>query len=216
VPDVDAEGGFLSRWSRRKLLQRQGIALPEPPASADPVPLPRPPAPQDAGAATALPPAAEPERPAATLPTLADVAALTRDSDYARFVAPGVDSEVRNAALKQLFTDPHFNLMDGLDIYIDDYSRPDPLPAGMLRQMAQSKFLGLFSDEDALAALPPVAALPDGAALPPVAAPESLPGASAAPETACDEDPALRLQPHPAAGPPGAGAGLVTDPGRQH
>ena len=34
-----------------------------------------------------------------------------------------------NAAMKKLFTDPHFNVMDGLDIYIDDYRKPDPLPA---------------------------------------------------------------------------------------
>jgi hypothetical protein len=33
---------------------------------------------------------------------------------------------VRNAALKKLFTDPHFNVMDGLDVYIDDYGKPDP------------------------------------------------------------------------------------------
>jgi hypothetical protein len=37
--------------------------------------------------------------------------------------------------------------MDGLDTYIDDYGKPDPLPAGMLRQMVQSQLLGLFDDE---------------------------------------------------------------------
>ena len=62
------------------------------------------------------------------LPTLADVAALTRESDYSRFMATGVDGSVRNAALKKLFSDPHFNIMDGLDTYIDDYNKPDPLP----------------------------------------------------------------------------------------
>jgi hypothetical protein len=34
--------------------------------------------------------------------------------------------------------------MDGLDIYIDDYSKEDPLPAGMLEKMVQSSMLGLF------------------------------------------------------------------------
>jgi hypothetical protein len=58
-----------------------------------------------------------------------------------------VTPEVKNAALKTLFTDPHFNLMDGLDTYIDDYGKPDPLPAGMLRKMLQSQALGLFDDE---------------------------------------------------------------------
>jgi len=49
-----------------------------------------------------------------------------------------------------MFTDPHFNIMDGLDIYIDDYSKPDPLPPGMLERMVQSDMLNLFrksSDE---------------------------------------------------------------------
>jgi hypothetical protein len=47
----------------------------------------------------------------------------------ARDVAP----EVKNAAIKKLFADPHFNVMDGLDTYIDDYSKPDPIPPEMLR-----------------------------------------------------------------------------------
>lgn len=74
-----------------------------------------------------------------------DVARLTKDSDYSRFVGRGVDPGVKNAALHKLFADPHFNVMDGLDIYIDDYNRPDPLPAGMLEKMVQSEALGLFT-----------------------------------------------------------------------
>ena len=54
----------------------------------------------------------------------------------------------KNAALKTLFTDPHFTVMDGLDTYIEDYGLPDPIPLAMLRQMTQSKVLGLFADED--------------------------------------------------------------------
>lgn len=61
----------------------------------------------------------------------------------ARDVAP----DVRNAAMKKLFTDPHYNVMDQLDIYIDDYSKPDPLPQAMLRQMVGAQFLNLFEDE---------------------------------------------------------------------
>ena len=50
--------------------------------------------------------------------------------------------------MKKLFSDPHFNVMDGLDTYIDDYGKPDPIPASMLRQMVQSQALGLFADEE--------------------------------------------------------------------
>jgi hypothetical protein len=49
--------------------------------------------------------------------------------------------------MKTLFSDPHFNVMDGLDIYIDDYSKPDPLPPGMLEKMVQSSMLGLFKSK---------------------------------------------------------------------
>jgi hypothetical protein len=163
MADGPEDGGFLSRWSRRKVLVRQGDV------PADPVPPLAVVAPvqplADAGtavAAVAATAAAEaapqpPAEPTPPAPTLADVAALGRDSDYTRFVAPGVDTGVKNAALKKLFTDPHFNVMDGLDTYIDDYGIPDPLPAGMLQQMAQSQFLGLFTETppDAATARPP-------------------------------------------------------------
>ena len=61
---------------------------------------------------------------------------------------PDVDPLVQQAALKKMFTDPHFNVMDRLDIYIDDYSQPDPLPMGMLERMAQSEMLNLFRKTD--------------------------------------------------------------------
>ncbi len=50
--------------------------------------------------------------------------------------------------MKKLFSDPHYNVMDGLDIYIDDYGKPDPIPLEMLRRMAQSHALGLFADDE--------------------------------------------------------------------
>ena len=64
---------------------------------------------------------------------------LTPDSDYRGFFHPKVDEKLRRAALRKLFSDPHFNVMDGLDVYIDDYSKPDPLPAGMLAQLKQAQ-----------------------------------------------------------------------------
>jgi hypothetical protein len=151
----DSERGFLSRWSQRKALVREGAAVepeaPRPLAAALPEALPvpapaaeQPPQPLPADEPATLPP---PPAPPPAL-TLDDVAQLARDSNYAPFVARSVDPAVKNAALKKLFTDPQFNVMDGLDTYIDDYNKPDPLPAGMLRQMVQSKLLGLFDDEE--------------------------------------------------------------------
>jgi len=82
----------------------------------------------------------------APAPTLDDVQALTPSDSFARFVARDVSPDVRNAAMKKLFADPHYNVMDGLDIYIDDYSIASPLPAATLRQMASAKFLNLFDE----------------------------------------------------------------------
>lgn len=127
-----------------------------------------------------------------SMPTLADVALLTRESDYGRFVTAGVDETVKRAALRKLFTDPHFNVMDGLDTYIDDYGKPDPLPASMLRRLNQSKFLRLFDDDGAEdsapispAVLAPVASKSDAATWVEPASPAS-PAFQASPANATD------------------------------
>lgn len=112
---------FFSRWSRRK----QESAEEKKPDAAHVAP--------DAPVAPTAP--AEPLPP----PTLDDVAALNHDADFRRFVAPGVDETVRRSAMKKLFTDPHFNVMDGLDIYIDDYNKFEPLPAAMLAMLEHAK-----------------------------------------------------------------------------
>jgi hypothetical protein len=46
---------------------------------------------------------------------------------------------LRTAALRKLFRDPHFSVMDGLDVYMDDYSKPDPIPEAMLRTLQHAK-----------------------------------------------------------------------------
>jgi hypothetical protein len=88
-----------------------------------------------------------PESQAPSGPTLADVAELTPESDFRPFVARHVVPAVKNAAFKKLFADPHFNIMDGLDIYIDDYSQPSPLLPEDLQQMVAAKFMKLVQDD---------------------------------------------------------------------
>ncbi len=140
------ETSFLSRWSRRKAAVREGKAVaaePVSPPAASPAAPVAVPAKADVKAdATAG--AVGPEAEAPPAPTLADVAMLKPGDSVARFVARGVDETVKRAALKTLFADPHFNVMDGLDIYIDDYSKPDPIPPDVLRRLRQSETLGLF------------------------------------------------------------------------
>ena len=155
--------GFLGRWARRKTDVLQGKALMEPELKAKPAPvLPAVRADVDVAAtpaefvSTPAAPAALPdplEAPAAAAApevalTLEDVKLLTKDSDFKPFMAQNIVPEVRNAAMKKLFADPHFNVMDGLDIYIDDYSLADPIPESMLRQMMGAKFLNLFGEDD--------------------------------------------------------------------
>ncbi len=70
------------------------------------------------------------------------VESLTPESDFTPFMAREVDEGVKRQALKTLFSDPRFNIMDGLDVYIDDYSKPDPLPEGWLEKLNQVARLG--------------------------------------------------------------------------
>ena len=104
---------LLSRWSR---LKKEAAAVPPPAAAV---------APKDEAPPLALPP----------------VESLTPESDYSLFMQPQVLPELRQAALKKLFTDPHFNVMDGLDIYIDDYTRPDPIAASIVSELTQFRNL---------------------------------------------------------------------------
>lgn len=146
--DSDTPSRFLSRWSRLKQQSQQEetpASLPQaapeqetlPPVDAAPAPAP------NAGSA----PADEADTPP---PSLDDVEHLTFDSDYQAFLKPAVDPEVKNAAMKKLFfSDPHFNTMDGLDIYIEDYNAThQPLPLSIIKQLASSKVLALFDDEE--------------------------------------------------------------------
>lgn len=144
-----ADDGFLRRWARRKAENRQRDG--EPVSAAAPAPLPTPAhagaradtvAPADAGTcahARAPVPAGAPEAPPRPPPTLDDLARLTPDADFSAFVARGVDTDVRRAAMKKLFADPHFHAMDGLDVYIDDYTKPSPVGEAMLAALAHAR-----------------------------------------------------------------------------
>jgi len=161
---------FFSRWSQRKQALARGLPVEEPvpapaaqatatppaPALATaPAPVRQGPEGAAASGAAKADPAINPAAPdpsqdkrAAPLPTLDQARALTPQSDFQPFMQPGVASDVRNMAVKQLFTDPHFNVMDGLDIYIGDYNTPDPMPAVMLQKMVGAQLLGLLDKPD--------------------------------------------------------------------
>jgi hypothetical protein len=137
---------FLSRWSRRKIEAKREAAQPEPrdkdsvraggPVAAASVAAGAgvPDANPNASQPTTAPPAAAPLPPIESLDGL--------QSDYAAFFQQPVADAIKRAALRKLFSDPHFNQMDGLDVYIDDYSKFEPVEeATRLRLLGSSEFM---------------------------------------------------------------------------
>jgi len=116
----------LSRWSRRKLEAARAQSAPAREVAPAPVaPGQQAPQPSAPEASAALPP----------------IESLSIESEFAPFFKPGIPESTRRAALKQLFRDPRFNIMDGLDVYIDDYSKPDPIPPEMMKQLLHTKHI---------------------------------------------------------------------------
>lgn len=163
--------GFLSRWARLKRERDAGegelpadvpAALPADPSPVEPAPVvgrregeaagepTRTDADSDVATGGVASEAATgteaPRGPGAPPRELPPVDSLTPDSDFTPFLRQGVSPATRNAALKKLFADPVFNVMDGLDVYIEDYNQTTPIPEGLLRRLAQSRAVGLFDE----------------------------------------------------------------------
>lgn len=198
---MSGEGeGFLSRWSRLKRGSRDEpraaddgapadrVAPNVPAAAAAPAELSKP---QAAASTRVVPGSAQradethpvgPDSPAA--PVLPPIESLTPASDFKPFMQAGIDAATRNAALKRLFADPQFNVMDGLDVYIDDYGKTEPIPSQMLGQLLDEHATQLA--DRLLEAAPPgneiaaVAAEPDPAAREPARHPTDEPASTMA------------------------------------
>jgi len=81
----------------------------------------------------------EVQQPVLTDDDMEPVEELTEDSDYSKFMSPGVSDELRNLALRKMFHAPIFNIRDGLDEYDGDYTSfeklGDIITADMRHQM---------------------------------------------------------------------------------
>jgi Protein of unknown function (DUF3306) len=119
----DSKEAFVERWSRMK-------------QEAKEAPPPRK-APEKAEVDANAPP-----------PELPPIDKLNIDSDFRGFFHPKVGEDMRRAALKKLFSDPRFNVMDGLDVYIDDYSKTEPIPPEMLAGLRQAQNILKWARED--------------------------------------------------------------------
>jgi hypothetical protein len=107
---------FLSRWSRLKKTGGEAEVAPAPivvPIETEKTPLP---AAQNAPISEEI------------SPDLPSIESLTSESDFAAFMQPKVPDALKRQALKKLFAQPQFNVMDGLDVYVDDYSVSVPIP----------------------------------------------------------------------------------------
>lgn len=189
------EGSSLKRWSQRKREAARGA-----PASADPAPAVALVGTPDAKVAPAPVATAPPAPVTATAPALPAIESLTADSDFTVFLQPKVDETLKRQALRKLFADPRFNVMDGLDVYIDDYSKSVPIPPDVLARLVQLRqivepppFPGDRPPESA-AGTPVVAAQQTPAAVPaPVAA------SVITPEVGPDTPPPATVDPAPSA-----------------
>ncbi len=119
--------GFLSRWSQRKLAEKEGEAPPPEPAPPEPeaaAPV------VEAEAAPPEPVAEEPE-PEFDLASLPSLDSLHAGSDFTAFLKKGVPLALRQAALRKAWvTDPLIrDFRNPLD-YGWDFNTPGGLPAG--------------------------------------------------------------------------------------
>jgi len=72
-------------------------------------------------------------------PQLPPLDSLTFESDFKAFMHSKVEAGVKRAALKKLFSDPRFNVMDGLDTYIDDYTKAEPVTEELLARLEHAR-----------------------------------------------------------------------------
>jgi hypothetical protein len=115
--DLPRQEGFLDRWSRVKREVKGGAV---PPGTVATNAAPEPP----------------------SLERLAEeIAQKGMDADFSAFMQQGVDAGVRRTAIQQLFKQPAFNVMDGLDVYIENFNLYEALPASELPGIAHARAL---------------------------------------------------------------------------
>ena len=112
---------FLQRWSRLKARGGEGVVPEAESGQAVEPPREVPPA-----SVETRPPASG-AKPVAAQVQLPDLDTLDGDSDYSAFLTPGVDALLRRRALRKLFHSPKFNVLDGLDDYMGDFTKFEPL-----------------------------------------------------------------------------------------
>ncbi|HWT54306.1 MAG TPA: DUF3306 domain-containing protein [Rhodocyclaceae bacterium] len=109
--DPPRKEAFLDRWSRVKREVKAGAV---PPGTVEAAEAPR-------------------------LPSLEMLATQGLEADFVPFMQKGVAEATKRAAIQQLFKQPVFNVMDGLDVYIEDFNIYKPLTAAELPGLAHAR-----------------------------------------------------------------------------
>jgi hypothetical protein len=107
---------FLDRWSRLKREER---------AAADEAQAPV--APPAAGAAES------------EAPPLPPMESLTPESDFSAFMHPKVPELMRRTALKKLFQDPRYNVVDKFEAYWQDFTQDEGISPELLKTLDQAR-----------------------------------------------------------------------------
>lgn len=143
---------FLSRWSRRKLeaKEAQASTVVEHAALQPPMPREEPIAVSSPAQAQPIPAKPVDQGEPLPVPTEVDLETVKEGGDIRAFLTDKVSQDLKNKAFKALFSRPEFNVMDGLDIYIDDYNKFTPLTQADIGKMALSKQLLSRPDLEAL------------------------------------------------------------------
>ena len=97
------------------------------------------------------------------VPPLPPIESLTPESDFSGFMAGSVQDSLRRAALKKLFTDPHFNGPDLFEPFSGDWTAGETIPQEMLATLNQARTV-LFREEEEKAAAAAAAQAQDPAA----------------------------------------------------
>lgn len=131
-----AEGITLSRWSR---LKRAAAAEQAAQSAVRPEAVVGPHAPEPGfdeisqnGSEGTTPPIGEYNE-------LPPMSAISLAEDFTPFMQAKVPQALKQQALKALFKEPHFNVMDGLDIYIDDYTVFEPISPEVMATLSSWK-----------------------------------------------------------------------------
>jgi hypothetical protein len=108
VPAADSREDFLARWSRRKQDARHD--------DTD-VPV------HETAAATPPEPAETEPAKVLTDADMPPLETLDESSDFSPFLSPGVSDDLRHQAMRKLFSQPVYNITDGLNDYDEDFTQ---------------------------------------------------------------------------------------------